>query len=323
MIFDLTSLEHIHYAPPAETMASASTAYHDIPYKHIRVSHVPSSSPEPTPVIIVTLYRPGKHNAFTDIMAEELEQVFSLLSDDPRVRAIVVTGHDKMFCVGADLDAGFKYSNETARTHRDGGGRVALSIHHCTKPVIAAINGSAVGVGITMTLPMNIRVVSSKAKIGFVFARRGIVMEAASSYFLPRLIGMSKAMHLVTTGTVYPSTSPFLSDLFSEILPPEKVLPRALELANDVAKNTSNVSTHLMKDMMWRGPGTAEGTHLLDSKILLELFDRKDNLEGVKSFMEKRQAVFKGTIQNDAPTAWPWWEPLETKVPVLRGNPKL
>ena len=220
-----------------------------------------------------------------------------------------------MFCAGADLDTGLSCGGDTARTHRDGGGRVALAIHRCTKPVIAAINGSAVGVGITMTLPMNIRIVSEKAKIGFVFARRGIVMEAASSFFLPRLIGFSKAMHLITTGSVYPSTDPLFSELFSEILPPEKVLPRALDLAQDIVKNTSAVSTHLMKDLMWRTPGTAEATHLLDSKILFELFDGKDKQEGVNSFMQKRDPKFKGNMVDNAPAVWPWWEPVDTRVP--------
>jgi enoyl-CoA hydratase/carnithine racemase len=298
-------------------MFSFPQSYASLPFQHIRLSHVPASSPAPTPVILITLYRPGKHNAFTNIMTQDLETAFSLLSLDPRVKAIVVTGHDKMFCAGADLDGGqgLSYANDTARTHRDGGGRVTLAIHRCTKPVIAAINGSAVGVGITMTLPMNIRVVSERAKIGFVFARRGIVMEAASSFFLPRLIGLSRAMHLITTGSVYPATDPLFRELFSEILPPEKVLPRALEIADDVARNTSAVSTHLMKDLMWRNPGTAEATHLLDSKILLELFDGKDKKEGVDSFLQKRAPDFKGNMVDNAPAVWPWWEPVDTKVP--------
>jgi enoyl-CoA hydratase/carnithine racemase len=250
-------------------------------------------------------------------MTSELEKSFDLLSQDPRVKAIVVTGEGKMFCAGADLDGGqgLSYEHDTPRTHRDGGGRVTLAIHRCTKPVIAAMNGSAVGVGVTMTLPMNIRIVSDKAKIGFVFARRGIVMEAASSYFLPRLIGLSKAMHLVTMGSVYPSTDPLFRELFSEILPPEKVLPRALELADEITKNTSAVSTHLMKDLMWRNPGTAEQTHLLDSKILLELFDGKDKKEGIDSFLQKRSAEFKGNMQHNAPSVWPWWDPVDTKPP--------
>jgi len=251
-------------------------------------------------------------------MASELEETFDILSHDPRVKAIVVTGDGKMFCAGADLDGGqgLSYANDTPRTHRDGGGRVTLAIHRCTKPVIAAINGSAVGVGVTMTLPMNIRIVSDKAKIGFVFARRGIVMEAASSYFLPRLIGLSKAMHLITTGSVYPSTDPLFRELFSDILPPEKVLPGALKLADEIAKNTSAVSTHLMKDMMWRNPGTAEQTHLLDSKILLDLFDGKDKKEGIESFLQKRPASFKANMQENAPSAWPWWDKLDTRPPV-------
>jgi enoyl-CoA hydratase/carnithine racemase len=296
---------------------SLPKSYSDLPFQHIRLSHVPANSPTPTPVILLTLYRPGKHNAFTDIMTNEMETAFDLISLDPRVKVIVVTGDGKMFCAGADLDGGqgLSYDGDTPRTHRDGGGRVVLAIHRCTKPIIAAMNGSAVGVGVTMTLPMNIRIVSDKAKIGFVFARRGIVMEAASSFFLPRLIGLSKAMHLVTTGSVYPSTDPLFRELFSEVLPPEKVLPRALELADEIAKTTSAVSTHLMKDLMWRNPGTAEQTHLLDSKILLELFDGKDKREGIDSFLQKRPADFKGNMMDNAPNVWPWWDPIQTKAP--------
>lgn len=189
------------------------------------------------------------------------------------------------------------------------GGRVSTGIHACRKPVIGAINGAAVGIGITMTLPMAIRITSKSSKIGFVFGRRGLIMEAASSFFLPRLIGHSRAMHLVTTGLAYPANHKLLDGLFSEVLDTSaEVLPRALELAEDISKNVSSVSWALMRDLMYRGPDSAEGTHLLDSRLIYELFGSKDNTEGMKSFMEKRDPVFQANMYDDAPQTYPWWQ---------------
>jgi enoyl-CoA hydratase/carnithine racemase len=299
-------------------------SYQDLPYEHIRVSHVPASSPTPTPVVLVTLYRPGKNNAFTGTMTYEMDNAWKLFAADDRVKVIVVTGHGgKIFCAGADLEIGFQYGTDTPKTHRDGGGIVAMAIHRCPKPTIAAINGSAVGIGITMTLPMSIRIVSNKAKIGFVFARRGLVMEAASGYFLPRLIGYSKATHLVTTGAVYPSTSPLFSDLFSEVLEPEAVVPRALELADEIAKNTSTVSVAMNKALIWNGPDNAADSQLLTSQVIRELFTSKDKQEGVTSFMEKRQANFTGVLSKDAPSNYPWWSEVDADPKDDFGKSKL
>jgi enoyl-CoA hydratase/carnithine racemase len=159
---------------------------------------------------------------------------------------------------------------------------------------------------------MAIRLAPKTAKIGFVFGRRGLVMEAASSFFLPRLIGFSKAMHLVTTGATYPANHPLLSDLFSETLDrPDQVLPRALEIAQDITENVSSVTWALMRDMMYRNPGTAEEAHLLDSRIIYEMFQSTDNKEGVKAFLEKRPVKFTGTMESDAPAAYPWWTPVD------------
>lgn len=166
------------------------SSYASLPYKEIRCSHVPESSKEVTPIIVLTLYRPNKYNAFTNTIMHEMENAFQLFDVDDRVKCIVVTGHGRMFCAGADLDSGFVGGQETPNDHRDGGGRVVLAIHRCRKPVIGALQGSAVGIGITMTLPMSIRIAYKDAKIGFVFARRGLIMEACSSFFLPRLIGL-------------------------------------------------------------------------------------------------------------------------------------
>ncbi|KAJ4365478.1 hypothetical protein N0V95_000413 [Ascochyta clinopodiicola] len=230
-------------------------------------------------IIILTLHRPGKHNAFTDVMRAEIEQAYAMFDVDPRVN----------------------------------GGRVTLSIFHCRKPTIGALQGSAVGIGITMTLPMNIRLCYRDAKIGFVFARRGLVMEACSSYFLPRLIGHSRAMQAITTGSVYLAKDKVFDGLFSELLDsPEEVLPRALQVAEDVVRNTSVVSTYLMKEMMYRDAGSPEGQHLLDSRVIYELFGSPDNTEGVQSFLQKRPAQFSGTMDNTNVTGYPWWMPIDT-----------
>jgi len=304
--------------PPKITLPKS---YKDLPFTEILLTHIPADSPTPTPTILVTLHRPGRHNAFTDTMMNELVHAFALIDVDPRVKCAIVTGHGRIFCAGADLASSFKGGEEPVREHRDGGGRVALAIHRCRKPVIGALQGSAVGIGITMTLPMSIRIAYEGAKIGFVFARRGIIMEACSSFYLPRLIGMSKALHLTTTGSTYPASHPLLNTLFSETLPsPEQVLPRAIELANEIVTNTSPVSTYLMRELMYRDAGSPEGQHLLDSRVIYELFSSKDNKEGVKAFFEKRPVNFEGTMQDDAPGAYPWWETVDTtNRPVPEG----
>ncbi|KAF2435438.1 enoyl-CoA hydratase/isomeras-like protein [Tothia fuscella] len=297
---------------PAPPPIKLPASYKDLSLKDIRISHYPESSPTPTPIIILTLYRPGRHNAFTYTMTEELEQAFAMFDVDERVKCIIVTGHGKIFCAGADLSSSFQKTGEKINEHRDGGGRVSMAIYNCRKPTIAAMNGAAVGVGITMCLPMAIRLAPANAKIGFVFARRGLVMEAASSFFLPKLVGLSQAMHLITTGSTYPASHKLLSGIFSETLPTaEEVLPRAIELATEFVENCSGVSWALMKDMMWRNPGTAEEAHLLDSRIIYDLFSTPDNKEGVKSFLEKRKVNFVGDIERDAPAAYPWWQPID------------
>ncbi|KAK6435581.1 hypothetical protein LTR95_008235 [Oleoguttula sp. CCFEE 5521] len=302
-------------------------SYASLPLTQVRVSHNPPTSKTATKVLTVSLSRPNNFNAFTPIMEAELVMVFDTISLDPRVKVAILTGGllnakagsppgisgPSIFCAGADLVNGFgDGQGEHPRDHRDGGGRVALAIYQCRKVVIAALNGSAVGVGITMTLPCAIRVAWEGAKVGFVFARRGIVMEACSSWFLPRLIGMSRALHLTTTGAIYPASHALFGDLFTELVPhPTAVLPRALALAEEIAENTSTVSSYLMREMMYRGADSPEGQHLLDSRIIYELFGGKDNTEGVKAFMQKRDADFKGTMEEDAPASWPWWESVD------------
>ena len=298
--------------PPFIEMASLPESYSTWSLPELKLSHHPECSSLVTPIVLVMLSRPSAKNAFTEVMTNSLVTAFDTLSKDPRVKCVILTScdpHNKNFCVGMDLNMRSE-SKEGRQTHRDGSGKVALSIYNCSKPVIAALNGNAIGVGITMTLAANIRVVSEAARVGFVFARRGICMEGTSSFLLPRLIGASRACHLITTGGVYPAGHKLFDGLFSEVVAPEKVIPTAISIAEDVARNTSEVCTRVMKDLVFRGPDTPEEAHLLESKLLYDLFRGRDAAEGMRSFLEKRAPDFQGNITEgqDRPIAWPWWE---------------
>jgi enoyl-CoA hydratase/carnithine racemase len=282
-------------------------------------------------VAIVVLNRPDRLNAWTDMgMGSDLVRAFNNFDKDDRVRVVVVTGGGKAFCAGADLQKGdfAEWNRKHAaaagvepgiRTNRDGGGQVSLAINRCRKVSIAAINGAAVGIGITVTLPMDIRIVWQDAKIGFVFTRRAIVPEACSTFFLPRLVGYSRAMSLLLNGEVNKASKPELALLWSKVVEKqEDVLPTAMEMAKSIAANTSAISCAMVKSMIWRGYQTPEEQHLLDSKAIFELSQSVDGQEGIRSFMEKRSPKFPGKLSKDMPGFWPWWNVVTTD-----GVPKL
>lgn len=299
-------------------MASLPSSYESHPLPSLKLLHHPPSSPTVTPIVTILLHRPSARNGFTDEMANSLATAYDLLSRDPRVRCIILSSSDpsnRIFCAGMDFNAKHGFG-PTVTTHRDGGGLVTLAMSRCTKPIVAAINGSAVGVGITMTLPANIRVVSKDAKIGFVFSQRGFNMEACSSFYLPRLVGTSRALHLTTTGAVYPATDALFSSLFSSVVPAEEVYNTALKIAEQIAGNVSSVAAHVMKEMIYRGPSSPEEAHLLESKLFFDLYNGRDAKEGVASFMEKRKPDFKSTMEEDGPTFLPWWKPLDVKAKI-------
>ena len=273
-------------------------------------------------VATVTLDRPDKMNALTHTMRRELVEIFAAADQDDSVRAVVATGAGKAFCAGADLSSGgfaFDRSVQEGRKvpigeHRDGGGQISLAIFRCRKPVIAAINGHAVGVGITMTLPMDIRIVSEDAKIGFVFTRRGVVPEACSSWFLPRIVGISKAAEWIYTGRVFRASEEATSGLFSYVVPQEKVLDKAMTIAREIAENASAVSVALSKALLWHGlaEGDPQSVHLIDSRCFYWMGHERDSKEGVESFLEKRSPKFAMKVSRDMPDFYPWWK--EPKV---------
>jgi enoyl-CoA hydratase/carnithine racemase len=262
-------------------------------------------------VLTITLNRPERLNAFTEVMRRELIAAFDLADADDDVRAVIVTGAGRGFCAGADLGGGgatFDWRERDTEggewdVPRDGGGQVSLRIFDCTKPVIAAINGPAVGVGITMTLPMDIRLVADGARIGFVFARRGIVPEACSSWFLPRIVGISRAMEWVATGRVFSAQEALEGGLVRSVHAPDELLPAAHALAREIADNTAPVSVALARHLLWRMLGAAHPmeAHLADSRAMFSRGQSADASEGVQSFLEKRDAQFPDRVSDGLP----------------------
>ena len=267
-------------------------------------------------IATITLNRPEKLNAVTSVLIQELIDAFERADDDDAIRVVIVTGAGRAFCAGADLSAGTQTFDGARRgrptadgEHRDGGGLVTLRIYDLKKPVIAAINGPAVGFGITMTLPMDIRIASSAARIGFVFARRGVVPEACSTWFLPRLVGMQRAAEWVYTGRVFDAAEALAGGLVSRVVAPEALLPSARALAREIADHASGVSVALARQMMWKLLGAdhpMEG-HRLDSRGMDWTGRSADAREGIASFLEKRPPRFPLAPSRDMPPYYPWW----------------
>src|SRR5947209_3408540 len=265
-------------------------------------------------VFTITLNRPDRLNAWTQTMCTELIDAFDRADADDEVRAIIMTGAGRAYCAGADLSAGGETfdarSRESVAGHdRDNGGVFTLRIFECTKPVIGAINGAAVGVGATMTLPMDVRLASENARFGFVFTRRGIVPEACSSWFLPRVVGISRAMEWVATGRVFSAQEALDGGLVRSVHPAGELLDAARALAEEIAENAAPVSVALARKMMWTMLGAQHPVeaHRTDSKAMFHRGQSADVVEGVTSFLEKRPAKFSDRVSAGLPEIQPGW----------------
>jgi len=267
--------------------------------------------------LIVTLNRPEKLNAYTGQMGAEITQAFERADKDDSIRAVIVTGAGRAFCAGADVSGGAT-SFDTSGRHgagvfaapKAGGSRFVEAIFNCRKPSIAAINGAAVGVGITMTLPMDIRIAAKGAKIGFIFARRGLVPEAGSAWFLPKLVGLPQSLRWCLSGRVFEADEALRGGLVSEVVEPAKLLERAKEIAREMTAETSAVAAALTRQMLWRFAGAPNPFELLaiDKPMSIERGAHADVREGVQAFLEKRSPAFPGKVSEDMPSQYPWWD---------------
>ena len=268
-------------------------------------------------IATVTMNRPDMLNAFTGVMLDEIIDAIDRTDADDDVRAVIFTGAGRGFCAGADLSRGGETFDMAKREGegpidqwRDGGGRVTLRLFESKKPLIAAVNGPAAGVGVTMQLPMDYRIASTNARFGLVFTRRGVVMEACSSWFLPRLVGISQAMDWVMSGRVFPAEEALKGGLVSQVVEPEELLPTARAIGREIAENTSAVSVALCRHMMWKmlGADHPMEAHKIDSRGIRSMGQLPDAYEGVQSFLEKRSGNYTMKPSRDMPNFFPWWE---------------
>jgi enoyl-CoA hydratase/carnithine racemase len=277
-------------------------------------------------ILTITLNRPERMNAATVQMYEELIEAFDRADADDDVKAIIVTGAGKAFCAGADLERGadtwsnrsdFTDLSKQERYVGNGGGRIARRIFDCNKPVIAAINGAAAGIGITMTLPMDIRLCVEGAKIGFVFNARGIVPEACSSWFLPRIVGISKALEWCYAAKLIRAEEAFAAGLFRSLHKPDELLPAARALAAEFVNNSSAVSLALTRQMFWRMLGAPHplDAHEIDTAAMNALGQSDDAKEGITAFLEKRPPNFRDRLSRHLPKFFPWWKDREFRLP--------
>jgi len=275
-------------------------------------------------IATITLARPDKLNAINGAMVREIIAAFEAADADDDVRAVILTGEGRAFCAGADLSRGAEsfvapgsqslvgadgkvdYSNEAMR---EVGGRLALVLYNLRKPVIAAINGAAAGLGATMILPMDIRIAAQEARFGFVFARRGMVLETAASFFLPRIAGISKSLEWCMSGRMVSAAEALESGLVTAVVPQADLLAEANRIARDIVDNAAPVSVALVRQMLWRGLGMTHpmDAHRIESRGMYVRARDVDASEGVKSFLEKRSPDFPDRVSTDMPDFYPWW----------------
>lgn len=269
-------------------------------------------------IMIITLHRPDAMNTFNMKMCDELCAAFKAADDDDNVRAVILTGSGNTFCAGADLSMGSDAFERMAQSEsgqpmtqrRDFGGVLTLAMYNSKKPIIAACNGAAVGVGATMQIAADIRIAAQSAKYGFVFARRGVTMESCGSYFLPRIVGISQAMEWVATGRIFDAQEALTGRLVSQVVPDDQLLDAAKKIAREIADNTSAVSVTLCKALLWKmldADHPIEASRI-ESKLFIAMAQSPDVIEGITSFFEKRKANFPMKVSQDMPEDYPWWQ---------------
>ena len=271
-------------------------------------------------ILTICFNRPEKMNTFSGELLKEIFEALDIAEKDDEIRAVIFTGSGKAFCAGADLSSGedaFDMTDKknSSEVKRDTGGILTLRLFNFKKPLIAAINGAAVGVGVTMTLPMDVRICSEKAKFGFVFAKRGIVPEACSSWFLPKIVGISNALQWCLSGRIFQPQEALEKGLVSEVTSEDELLKRAEEIAGDFVNATSSISVTLIRQMLWKmlGADHPMEAHKIDSRGVYYLGKSGEASEGVLSFLEKREPNFPGKVSKDLPEFYPWWDEKDFK----------